>query len=384
MRILLEAHRLTRTDSYGGIESYWHNLVPELLRQAPAEVRYTLFTAFLNPRGLIGLDRLRRQGANLSHWWLTPEWIYASGRLGVRLEAFCDPHELVHVPEPVFPLKTRARLVVTSHDLMYVHCPQYLDPRWVARLQCGTEDLAKRTQFWICVSEHTRQDLVKHYGVPHGRTRVVYHGIDETFRGASEDAVEVQRVRTKFGLTERPYFLFVGSVEPKKNLPMLLRAFGEALERGLDADLAVAGRAGWQAQEVQEVAASLPGLKERLHFLGFIQQEDLPFLLGGAKAMVTPSRYEGFGMPLIEAMAAGTVVLSSDRGALPEVGGDAARFFDPDDISGLAELLQVIDGDESICENLRRLGRERAAGFSWKACAEQTLDSYRTAAALDR
>ena len=100
--------------------------------------------------------------------------------------------------------------------------------------------------------------------------------------------------------------------------------------------------------------------------------------------MVTPSRYEGFGMPLIEAMAAGTVVLSSNRGALPEVGADAAKFFDPDDVDGLTELLQRVDGDTALCENLRSRGLERAAQFSWQSCAQQTLAAYRTAATLNR
>jgi glycosyltransferase involved in cell wall biosynthesis len=384
MKILLEGHRLACSTNFGGIDSYWHNLVPELLRACPDDMRFSLFAAFLNLRNARMVNGFRRQGAIPKFWWLSPEWIRAAARCGARLEWFTGQHDLVHVPEPVFDIPTRARLVVTSHDLMYLHHPQFLDPRWVARLQRGTEKLAHTAHYWICVSEHTRHDLVKHYGVPHGRTCVVYHGIDEAFRGAGQDEKAVNRVRGQFGLTERPYFLFLGSVEPKKNLPMLLRAFGQALESGLEADLAVAGRAGWQAAEVREVAEGLPVLKDRLHFLGFVDQQDLPPLLGGAKAMVTPSRYEGFGMPLIEAMAAGTVVLSSDRGALPEVGSDAAEFFDPDDVDGLAELLRRVDEDAALCENLRSRGLARAADFSWQGCAQQTLSAYRTAASLNR
>jgi len=384
MKILLEGHRLARTTNFGGIDSYWHNLVPELLNACPEDMRFSLFTAFLNPKNAATVRRFARLGATPKHWWASPDWLYASARLGARLEWFTGQHDLVHAPEPVFDLPTRGRLVVTSHDRMYLHNPQFLDPNWVARLLRGTEDLAKRANYWVCVSEHTRTDLVKHFGVPHGRTCVVYHGIDESFRGAGQDEAAVNRVRSKFGLDKRPYFLFVGSVEPKKNLPMLLRAFGQALEAGLKADLAVAGRAGWQADDVREVAESLPILRDHLHFLGFVDQEDLPPLLGGAQAMVTPSRYEGFGMPLIEAMAAGTVVLSSNRGALPEVGADAAKFFDPDDVDGLTELLQRVDGDTALCENLRSRGLERAAQFSWQSCAQQTLAAYRTAATLNR
>ncbi|MDP7061719.1 MAG: glycosyltransferase family 1 protein [Planctomycetota bacterium] len=384
MKILLEGHRLARTTDFGGIDSYWHKLVPEMLRQCPGDMRFSLFTAFLNPKNAALVNKFRQQGALAKHWWSSPDWLDKTAKLGARLEWFTGKHDIIHAPEPVFSLPTRGRLVVTAHDLMYLHHPQFLNPRWVARLQEGTSDLAKRANYWICVSEHTRADLVKHYGVPHGRTCVVYHGIDENFRNAGQDSAAVARVRGQYGLAERPYFLFLGSVEPKKNLPMLLRSFGKALQAGLEADLAVAGRAGWQAQEVREVAESLPILRNRLHFLDFVDQADLPPLLGGAKAMVTPSRYEGFGMPLIEAMAAGTVVLSSDRGALPEVGGDAAKFFSPDDVDALAELLRVIDGDDALCENLRSRGLERAADFSWEQCAQQTIVAYRTAATLNR
>lgn len=384
MNILLEGHRLARVTDFGGIDSYWHNLVPQMLAMAPEDMRFHLFSAFLNPKHGKGLRQYRKRGAKVHHWWATPEWLEGSARFGGRLEWYCGKQDLVHVPEPIWKLPTSARLIATAHDLMYLHHPQFLDPHWVARLMQGTEDLAAKTTSWICVSEHTRQDLVRHFGVPAGRTSVIYHGIDERFRGVAERPAEIERVRQQFGLASRPYLLFLGSVEPKKNLPMLLKAYGRALEQGLEADLAVAGRAGWQAEEVQEIAASMPALQDRVRFLGFIDQEDLPPLVGGAHAMVLPSRYEGFGMPVIEAMAAGTAVLCSDRGALPEVAAGAAELFDADDVDGLAELILRVDGDSSLCENLRARGLEHSASFSWGRCAEQHFQAYRQALTLPR
>lgn len=384
MKVLLEGHRLARISNFGGIDSYWHKLVPELLRKHPADQDFSLYSAFLNPKHGRGLREYRKRGARVHHWWASPEWLDASARLGGHLEWYCGQHDIVHVPEPVLKLPTQAKIVVTAHDLMYLHHPQYLDPRWVARLQEGTENLASKAAHWICVSEHTRQDLVRHYGVPLGRTEVIHHGIEEHFRSVHEQPEQIARVRAQFSLAERPYLLFLGSVEPKKNLPMLLESYAKALEKGLKADLAVAGRAGWKADAVRAVANANPLLKDRVKFLGFVEQEDLAPLTAGAHAMVLPSRYEGFGMPVIEAMAAGTVVLCSDRGALPEIAGGAAELFDADDVDALADLILRVDEDSALCENLRTRGLEHSASFSWAKCAEQHCAAYRKAMNLPR
>lgn len=385
MRVLLEAHRLAKTRDFGGIDSYWQKLVPELLLAADPDVRFTLLTAFLHPRHARAIAPYQDAGATLRHWWATPEALHALRRVGASFEWFGGPHDLVHLPEPVCALRSRGRIVVTSHDLMYLRHPQFLPARWSARLLRGTEQLAHTAAFWICVSEHTREDLVKHYGVARGRTRVVAHGVDAAFFAAAREPAAARDTAQRLGLGARPYFLFVGSVEPKKNLPVLLDAFGRAAAApgGLRADLAVAGRAGWGTAEVMdEVLARHPALRERVHFLGFVAQEDLAPLVAGARALVLPSRYEGFGMPVLEAMAAGTPVSCSNRGALPEVAGGAALLFDPDDVDGLSLLLARMDADDALCESLRARGRERAAPFTWRRCAEETLATYRQALTL--
>ncbi len=385
MKVLLEAHRLARTRDFGGIDSYWQRLVPELLEAADPDTRFTLLTAFLNPRRARLMTPYQDAGAILRHWWATPELLDAARRCGAGFESFGGAHDLVHLPEPVCALRSRGRIVVTAHDLMYVRHPQFLQPRWSARLLRGTAQLAGTAALWICVSEHTRADLVKHYGVARGRTEVVPHGVDPAFFAAGADPAASRATALRLGLGERPYFLFVGSVEPKKNLPLLLEAFGRAAASpgGLRADLAVAGRAGWgTAEAIDEVLERHPLLRARVRFLGFVAQEEIAPLMAGARALALPSRYEGFGMPVLEAMAAGTPVLCTDRGALPEVAGGAALLFDPDDAEGLAALLARVDADDGLCQNLRARGRERAAPFTWRRCAEATLAAYRRACTL--
>jgi len=385
MNILLEAHRLVRTRDFGGIDSYWRCLIPELLaQQAPAD-RVALFTAFLNPRHLRALLPYRKQGALLRHWWASPEWFLQARKLGLRIEHLAGPADVIHLPEPLAPLPTTKPLVVTAHDLMYLHAPQYLEPRWTERLLQGTRALAEKATLWIAVSEHTREDLIRHFGVPRGRTVVIPHGLDERFRFAATAPAPLSPSLRGLLPQNKGFFLFVGSVEPKKNLPTLLRAFAKALDQGgLSQDLVVAGRAGWQAEEIHEVLRQHPLLQERVHFTGFVAHEDLPSLVAAARALVLPSRYEGFGMPVIEAMAAGTPVLCSNRAALPEVAGGAAVLFEPDDVEGLASLLQHIDSDDTACENLRRLGIEHARHFSWPRCANETMAAYRRAIELPR
>lgn len=160
MRVLLEAHRLARTRDFGGIDSYWQKLVPELLQAADPDTRFTLLTAFLHPRHAHSITPYQDAGATLRHWWTTPEALHALRHVGASFEWFGGAHDLVHLPEPVCPLRSRGRIVVTAHDLMYLRHPQFLPARWSARLLRGTEQLARAAAFWICVSEHTREDLV--------------------------------------------------------------------------------------------------------------------------------------------------------------------------------------------------------------------------------
>ncbi|MFQ5749094.1 MAG: glycosyltransferase family 4 protein [Planctomycetota bacterium] len=386
MRVVLEGRSLGLGGSRGGIDTYWRALVSGLLEQTRREEdpTFILLTAFLHPRRAKGLDAFRRQGAVLRHWWATPGFLERAGSLGLRTEWLAGPYDLFHALEPVWGIPGSGRLVVTAHDLMFRRHPQYLHPDWVRRLEEGVGQAVERASLWICVSRHTGEDVIRTLGVPRGRTQVIYHGVDDRFRQAAEGNGTRERAARLPGLGERPYFLFLGSLEPKKNLPFLLRAFGAALEGGLRADLVVAGRAGWRAEAVREAARELPGLRTRVRFLGFVPDADLPLLMAGARALVLPSRFEGFGMPVLEAMAAGVPVLHSDRGALPEVAGGAGRSFDPDDVEGLAELLGRIDEDDTLWEDLRRAGLERSRPFTWERCARETLAAYQRALGLPR
>ena len=377
MRITLPAFPLASTRPHGGVESYWRSLVPALLKQADEDLHFHLLSAFLRPRALPVMEELRGMGAVVHHWWLRSTWLEGLSRVGGRLEWFAGSTDLLHLPEPGWRLPTRGRLVLTCHDLLFLHHPQSLHPAWAKRLLEGVERAREEATLWICDSEATRGDLVESCQVPRARTVVVHLGVDEAFRAADRE-----RARDQAG--GEPYFLFLGSLEPKKNLPMLLRAFGRAGERGLQSRLIVAGRESWQSAGLRTSANGSTRESERVAYRGFVPREELPTLVAGARALVLPSRLEGFGLPVVEAMAAGAPVLCSDRGSLPEIAGGAAKLFDPDDEDGLVELLLELEESEETRERMREAGRRRAAEFSWNRCAAETLAAYRLAMDLPR
>jgi len=173
---------------------------------------------------------------------------------------------------------------------------------------------------------------------------------------------------------ERPYVLFVGTLQPRKNLARVLEAFGSVVARGLPHRLVLVGQRGWLADPIfAAVQASEPAARERIHLTGYLADDDLPLVYTGADALIFPSLYEGFGLPALEAMACGTPVLTSDTSSLPEVVGEAALTVDPLDTAAIAAGLERLATDEPLRRELRGRGLARAARFTWRRAAERTL-----------
>jgi len=272
------------------------------------------------------------------------------------------------------PTRTR-RLVLTIHDLAFRLFPETASPgirRWLEQLDQALRQAAEV----IVVSEATRRDLLDLYPVDPGRVTVVHHGIDrERFRPAPSE--EVEEVRRRYGI-DGPYLLFVGGLEPRKNLPTLVRAWS-----GLPADarprLVIAGGSvPWNPAgriALEEALAALPTQARRgVVRTGYLHHQDRVALYTGAEALAFPSRYEGFGLPVLEAMSCGTPVLTSNVSALPEVAGDAAVLVDPLDESAIADAIRRILEDRTLRDRLRDAGRARAAAFTWEETARRTAE----------
>jgi alpha-1,3-rhamnosyl/mannosyltransferase len=292
---------------------------------------------------------------------------------GMRL---MRPH-LYHEPNYV-ALPWDGPLVVTVHDLSFVHHPES-HPKdrleHFARFLPGTLERAAHV---ITDSETVRREALAHFGLDPKRVTAIHLGVGPEF--APRDAAATAPVLARHGLVHGGYLLSVGTLEPRKNLALAMRAWA-SLPKGVRGGrpLVVAGAKGW-------LNDSLVALVERLEregavrFLGFVPQEDLPVLYAGALAMAYPSRYEGFGLPVVEAMACGVPVVTSSASCLPEIAGEAALLADPDDEAAMARALRSLVEDAALRERLGRAGIARAREFTWARCAERTVGIYRAVA----
>lgn len=288
---------------------------------------------------------------------------------GVRARAGAN---VVHYPASVGCLTPIHNAVVTVHDLSFLHEPRWFRPGHAAYYRYAVGRTARLAERVIADSQVTAQDLNEKLGIPRDRIDVVPLGVDERYRPAPPEAVV--SVRTKYALPKR-FFLYLGTLEPRKNLVRVIEAWSR-IATACPLDLVIAGRQGWRSRPIARAiaAATRP---ERVRCPGFIAEEDLPALLSAAEAFVWPSLWEGFGLPPLEAMACGTPVLTSNVSSLPEVVGDAALMVDPYDIEAIAEGMLRLAEDAALRDQLRSLGLQRAAQYTWRRTAQGAIDTYR-------
>jgi glycosyltransferase involved in cell wall biosynthesis len=281
--------------------------------------------------------------------------------------------DLAHAPVFVAPLAASCPLVVTIHDLSFLRLPHVFHPAKRLYLNVFTRASVRRAQRIIAVSTHAAEETARLLGVQRGRVDVICHGVDSEFHPRSPE--EVRAFRERRGLPER-FLLFVGTLEPRKNLVRLVEAFARLREPGLK--LVLAGGRGWSYEEILARVEDLE-LEEEVVLPGFIPGDELPLWYNAATLLVYPSLYEGFGMPILESLASGTVVLTSDRSSLPEAAGDGALLVDPYDVDAIAEGMHQLLTDELLRRELRRRGMIHAARFSWAQMAIETVGVYRRA-----
>ncbi len=287
--------------------------------------------------------------------------------------------DLCHFTNGVAPLLGSVPMVVTLHDASLWLYPQYHYPRRLLAMRPLIPWVARRARAVITVSESARRDLIRVLDLPTSKVHVIYEAPAPCFRPLPPGRWQ-ERLRARYGLPAR-YVLYVGTIEPRKNLVRLLRAM--ALLRAdyrLECGLVMVGPRGWKDQAVFDTVARL-GLADRVHFLGYVPTEDVCGLYNLADVFVFPSLYEGFGLPVLEAMACGTPVVTSRVEALAEVAGGAAALVDPRDEAHMAGVLARVLTDAAYAARLQASGRARAAQFGWAQAAAETLAVYRHALA---
>ena len=352
-----------------GTERYSLEITRALLRVAP-EHRFVLYFNRPPPPGLLP------RGGHV-RWRVIPSpRLWSVGRLSLELRV--RPPDVLFVPAHSLPPLAPAASVATVHDLGYLRFPDE-HPRATRLLRdAANRWSAARARRVIAISEATRSDLVRHYGTSPRKIGVVHHGHDPMFRPI-RDRDQLEAVRARHGLGA-PYLLFVGTLQPRKNLERLLRAFDRVAERvSGPLTLALAGGVGWHEVRLQRALASLR-TPDRVRVLGYVPDTDLAALMSGALALAFPSLHEGFGLPVLEAMACGTPVLASATSSLPEVVGDTGLLVDPLDVEAIAGGLERLVRDADLRRNLAERGLARAAGFTWDRAARETLAILENAA----
>ena len=316
---------------------------------------------------------------HVQQWFAGQSWAVSAYNLlspamfAWRLRSL-SPRDVYHAPN-FFAPACKAKKVATVHDLSHEVHPEFHP---AARVQLMSKALPRSlaiTDHVITVSETVRQEVISRYALPADRVTAIHLAADPIYRPHSLQALEP--AMQALGLRAKGYCLFVGTVEPRKNVGRLVQSY-RLLPAALRKDfpLVIAGGAGWNSADIH--AAIAQGVGEGwLHYLSYVDQRWLPALYAGARLMAYPSLYEGFGLPIVEAMASGTPVLTSNISCMPEVAGGAAALVDPTSVDGLvAALERSLTSDEWRSEAMQ-LGLARAKKLSWDLCAERTVDVYR-------
>ncbi len=266
------------------------------------------------------------------------------------------------------------KVVVTCHDLISVFFPENLPlasrlfySRWMPFCY-------RKAAMIIADSEHTKKDLMALLKIPEEKIRVVHLAVSRDFRPIKSSKI-LANVQKKYR-TGQKYFLHVGTLEPRKHLEFLVRAFALAVKEGVEENLVITGKKGWYYDGLFKLVSKL-NLKNRIIFTGYVEEKDLPALYSGATALLFPSLYEGFGLPPLEAMACGTPVISSNTSSLPEVVGRAGILLPPKDEALWAKNILKIVRDKALARTLSQLGPRTAAKFTWEETARKTVVVYK-------
>lgn len=358
------------TGERAGVGTYTHNLVRTLLKIDESN-RYTLFFNEDFPSA----DEFRQDNS---------EVVGIPQRVHRKIPVY-DAHyrlarlftkqnlDVLHGPAYIFPLRYKGKTVITVHDLAIYQQPDWFPAgQWYARKIVVPRCIRLATRI-ITVSESTREDLLKQFHVPYKKVQTVYEGVEERKEGWSDG--EVGAVFARFAV-RRPYFLFVGTIEPRKNIERIIAAFERFVRKeGTGHQLVIAGTEGWHHERIFDAIENSVVAKQ-IRYIGYVTAEEKSMLLSRAHAFLFPSLYEGFGLPVLEAMNAYVPVVTSEVSSTREIAGDAAILVDPYQVDEIAKAMTDISGDERLRAMLREAGERRVELFSWERCAEETLEVY--------
>lgn len=371
MRIAIDAH--TVGTKLGGNESYAVNLT-EALAQIDRVNNYTIYVTTNEAR-----ERFTNRWPNFKVRSTLPHTPLIRIPLTLSAELRKNPVDVLHVQFTAPPF-CPCPVVVSIHDLSFEHLPQTFNRRSRTQLRLTVRHSARRAARILSLSEHTRRDIIETYGITPDRVTAIPLAAPDHF-GPIADNRELQRVRHNYGI-DGDYILSVGSIQPRKNLARLVRAYA-LLRRNCSADklpkLVLVGKCAWLYDETLR-ALDETNVKDTVILTGYVPERDLPALYSGALCFVYPSYFEGFGLPPLEALKCGAPVIVGNRTSLPEVVGDAALAVDPFDVNAIADAIKRLINDPALRTQLSVKGQQRAGEFNWRETAKKTLAVYKEVA----
>lgn len=367
LRIGIDASRANRKERTG-VEWYAYHLIQRLKGIIPSEYRVALYTE--EPLR-DGLENLPPNWENRVLGW-PPRRLWTQARLS--WEMLRRPPDLFFVPAHVIPAITPKRTLTTLHDVAFMALKGAYRPAGKAYLTLMYRHAVSRARI-LTVSEFSKSEIIRYFGAKADRIDVTHLGYDEERFGPATDD-EIRARLNAYGV-RRPYFLFVGRLEAKKNLRGLLASFREYKKArpNDEARLVLVGKTGYG----YDAEMRTMGEEERMSVVqkGYVAPDDMRHFYAGATALVFPSRYEGFGIPLLEAFACGTPVIASDVTSIPEIAGEAALYVSPNDTAGIAAAMAKVADDADLRASLIAKGAERLKAYSWQRTAERTWDVMR-------
>lgn len=305
-------------------------------------------------------------------WKKVIPWPRLWTQAGLALECLFNLPDLLFIPAHTLPVIRRSSLptVVTIHGLEYQYLPSYYRFPQKLYLTRSTEYAVAQATHLIAVSKWTKKELVRHLGADPAKISVIYEGVTADYaKGAAKNAKKVKKKYKIMG----DYILFVGTIQPRKNLERLIEAFASLSD--LKISLVIAGSLGWMYDKILAAPRRF-GVSKQVRFLGFVPEADLPSLYTGALVFCLPSLVEGFGLPVLEAMACGVPVLAARAGALPELVGEAGLLVNPKKVQDIAEALRLLIENQELREGLREKGYRQVKKFSWEKTAEKTIKVF--------
>ena len=377
MRVGINAQKLFESQDYrnAGISRYIRGICAHL-PTVPGDERFVVYTnetvrEWPNVEG----RRLRVVGSRVPT--VSPVARIAWEQVVLPVLALRDRLDVLHCPLNVLPIAARVPVVLTIHDLTFLRFPERFHWAKQRYLATFTRYAARHASRIVTDSAATRNDVIEAFRIDPNRVDVVYPGVDSDFRPYDGGGESHEAFRARMGLPEQ-YVLYLGTLEPRKNVDRLVRAFARLVRGGLPHTLVLAGGRGWDYAAIDR-AIALEGIGHRVIVPGYVRREDQPLWYSAAKLFVYPSQYEGFGLPVLEALACGTPVVTSNASSLPEVVGRAGIAIDPTDEVALADAMRSVLTEPQLAARLREAGPVQASSFTWAEAAAGCVRAYRGA-----